>query len=1015
MKKSMHETAWRRGCFPWERGRNSKFSRFYSRLISAHSDLLVVSGSDNALFPGALPYPEVFADDGVGIAGESGAMRWSMSFLNAWVAWSNFVVLGSPDSVGTAQEPRVKYRCQKEMRAFTDDLLGEVVEFFDKSGFCTDSFQCDGKRRTLEEAIEACRDLHGSYTIPGVVSGEKPVSTAIPVVASRVAIPEQAGTVELADWLPPERQQVVSDLSKLRQPEHLWDEVVPAFHNVPFDEEARLVRRLLDHGMVELVEESKLPRTSCGKLLTGGFFCVKKSDSEDRLIYDRRPENATMTKLGWAKLPSGACFTKLLLLPNEFLRGSGDDLKTYYYTLALPTNWVPYNSVGRRVKKDIVKEFGGNPDLHYRVAMRVLGMGDTNACCIAQAVHEHVLQQQGLLKAEHKLVYGEPIPQASLFEGAYLDDLLVAYKKSMPYEIPLDDSFEPPAAQEDDLDVLQVRRAEAAYEAAGLPRALHKSFRQQSHFKAWGAEIDRVKGKVGCPLQTRRGIWSLVVQLVEIGACTKRILQQVMGYVCFCFQFRREFYALQHHIYKYIDQMSESGEVKLPPFVLDELRSMALHLPFCEWNMRRSIASTLLATDATPTTAGATRADLSDELGRLLWRQTEIKGEAVRLDRESPLPSWNDGELPKEPSRVASQVGECLSWWTTASYSFRQTSHINLQEARALRREVALMASNRENRGTVQLALNDSRVVCGAVTKGRSSSFKLNGILRSMIPFLTLGNLALGLLWIETMSNPADYPSRFKIPPTPRDPPQWLQQLMVSRCFLPGLEVFAGSARLTRACRKLGINMLDPVDILWGADAFDSWIDDMNLRIMIGWLWVAPPCGSFSALRNLDRGGPLRPKGCPEGDERNPEILRGNALWRRGLALCWLAWKRGIPFFLEHPKGSKAWLWRGTQQLTQAAGVFVVEVHWCQYCDHERVGPPNRKPTRIVGSGTWVKSIARCCHGGHVHGRPLRGSRAKAAGAYPWGFCEEFGKAFLKHYGEAGECRSFQGLSQKPA
>ena len=189
----------------------------------------------------------------------------------------------------------------------------------------------------------------------------------------------------------------------------------------------------------------------------------------------------------------------------------------------------------------------------------------------------------------------------------------------------------------------------------------------------------------------------------------------------------------------------------------------------------------------------------------------------------------------------------------------------------------------------------------------------------------------------------------------------------------------------------------------------------MILRIMIGWLWVAPPCGSFSALRNLDRGGPLRPKGRPEGDERNPEILKGNALWRRGLALCWLAWKRGIPFFLEHPKGSKAWLWRSTQQLMQAAGVFVVEVHWCQYCDHERIGPPNRKPTRIVGSGVWIKSIARCCHGGHVHGRPLRGSRAKAAGAYPWGFCEEFGKALLKHYGEAGECRSFQGLSEKPA
>ena len=584
------------------------------------------------------------------------------------------------------------------------------------------------------------------------MSGEGNVSTAIPVVASKVAIPDQAGTVELSQWLPPGRKEVVADLTQLRQPEHLWDEVVPAFHNVPFSEEAGLVRRLLKHGMVELVPESELPRTSGGKLLTGGFFCVEKSSTEDRLIYDRRPENATMSKLGWAKLPSGACFTKLLLLPNEFLRGSGDDLKTYYYTLALPSNWVPYNSVGRRVQKDIVREFGGNPDVSYRVAMRVLGMGDTNACCIAQAVHEHVLEKEGLLKAENKLVYGEPIPQSSLFEGAYLDDLLVAYKKSMPCPVPTDGSFEPPAAQDDDLDVQQIRRAEQAYEAAGLRRAIHKSFRQQCHFKAWGASIDGIKGRVGCPLQTRREIWSLLMQLVEIGRCTKRILQQVMGYVCFCFQFRREFYALQHHVYKYIDQMSETEEARLPPFILDELRSMALHLPFCEWDMRRSIASTLLATDATPTTAGATRADLTDELGQLLWQQTEIKGEAVRLDRESPVPTWNGSEVPKEPSRIASLVGECLPWWTTASYSFRQTSHINLQEARALRREVAIMASSGEYRDTVQLALNDSRVVCGAIAKGRSSSFKLNGILRSMIPFLTLGNLALGLLWVETMS-----------------------------------------------------------------------------------------------------------------------------------------------------------------------------------------------------------------------------------------------------------------------
>ena len=132
--------------------------------------------------------------------------------------------------------------------------------------------------------------------------------------------------------------------------------------------------------------------------------------------------------------------------------------------------------------------------------------------------------------------------------------------------------------------------------------------------------------------------------------------------------------------------------------------------------------------------------------------------------------------------------------------------------------------------------------------------------------------------------------------------------------------------------------MFNPVDILWGVDAFEPWIDELIDSGKIGFLWLAPPCGSFSALRNLDRGGPLRPRGRPEGDPNNPEVQLGNALWLRALALAWLAWKRGIPFFIEHPRGSKAWLLVETMKLREAPGVFTVEAHWCQYEDEDRVG-----------------------------------------------------------------------------
>ena len=48
-------------------------------------------------------------------------------------------------------------------------------------------------------------------------------------------------------------------------------------------------------------------------------------------------------------------------------------------------------------------------------------------------------------------------------------------------------------------------------------------------------------------------------------------------------------------------------------------------------------------------------------------------------------------------------------------------------------------------------------------------------------------------------------------------------------------------------------------------------------------LWCAPPCSSFAAIRNINRHGPLRPPGRPYGDPHHPEYrvcILGNRLWR---------------------------------------------------------------------------------------------------------------------------------------
>lgn len=51
------------------------------------------------------------------------------------------------------EEPRAGLRCIEDVRSFTDELLGEVIEFMDET-VCTDSIVCDGSREGIEAAIE---------------------------------------------------------------------------------------------------------------------------------------------------------------------------------------------------------------------------------------------------------------------------------------------------------------------------------------------------------------------------------------------------------------------------------------------------------------------------------------------------------------------------------------------------------------------------------------------------------------------------------------------------------------------------------------------------------------------------------------------------------------------------------------------------------------------------------------------------------------------------------------------
>ena len=121
-------------------------------------------------------------------------------------------------------------------------------------------------------------------------------------------------------------------------------------------------------------------------------------------------------------------------------------------------------------------------------------------------------------------------------------------------------------------------------------------------FKAWGAEIDGVEGRVGAPLQTRQQLWRLVAMIVKTGWASKAVLQRVCGFEALALQFRRELFALLHR--GMFSSTAWTCIAGAAGHILDQLRSVRYHLPLASWHMRRAASRSFLATDATPTSGG---------------------------------------------------------------------------------------------------------------------------------------------------------------------------------------------------------------------------------------------------------------------------------------------------------------------------------------------------------------------------------------------------------------------------
>ena len=796
----------------------------------------------------------------------------------------------------------------------------------------------------------------------------------------------------------------------------------PACHKVLDKDWPTVLKKLYRANMITFLEKSQVVSEG-RRLIKGGLFCVPHKEASDRLINDRRPANIREKRLNWCQLPSGPSLCQLILEQSQSVRASGDDLSNYFYLIKHLEAWQPRNAFGRPFRGALLPEAGLKPGALYLPAFKVLCMGDTNGVDIAQATHEALLKKVGCLRPHQTIVHGQVFPASNTLEGLYIDDHLtfqVVTKKKLRDRGILEDE-------------IITKNARDRYDELNLPRSIKKSFDKCYNFKAWGTQVDSNLGIVSTPLEKLRSIEALTIALLEAGQASKKTLQKVVGLFIHPFMHRRECMCIFHHIYHHIEKLPEGKIAKLPHHIRDELLCATLLLPLAGTNARWPVSTQVSATDASSTGGGRAATLTSKPFAKVLFRFGEKRGEYCRLDWDkNAIPPPTDMELaPKALTETLLHH----KWEETQRKVYRRKEHINLLELDMLREEIKARVSS--GRGSCRVVnLCDSRVVVGAYAKGRSSSCQMNFRLRSCAAWALAGDISITNLWVDTHSNPADYPSRGK--PIPENlsssdsqflllDPQIVNQVKKRRSpavqsfleqetrrtavdtlddpvavdstgsespkekttshRLTFREIFAGKAGLTHAMKSVAfVKVGSPVDFKYGKtpqDLLDPYIyatlkEDAKVPNQ---LWhFGLPCCSFSIIQHSNGG--TRRRSRPQGNNSLEREIVGNLLLSRTLELISILEAAGNYWTLENPKSSYAWLMPKMKKKLESKGVHVVSFDQCAFGlrllgADGRFGPC-KKQTSLAGNFEHLKLLCRTCkcHLQHVHA--IGGVRTKS-------------------------------------
>ena len=581
----------------------------------------------------------------------------------------------------------------------------------------------------------------------------------LPIVASRLSLPERGGSFDATPFLPSRLREVF-----LHPSAHL--RVHPPPRPRPCIMGARrelvlLLVRLYHASMCVFGRLGDVALAADGRRLWMGMFGVSKDEDRDRFICDRRPSNSEESAEALEEpLPLATQLTAITLRAGQVLRVCGEDLREFYHGFAASVDRTRRSALGHPVTLRELRDHGVDPYPDDAGDTAVAGfactmvMGDVNAVPVAQAAHLGELRRHG--GARRTMQYGTPPPRLGTsagedcFEAIYIDDYrsfaVLPEAESAP-------DVEGP-------DTRAAARARAAYAAEGLETHAKK--------RVVNARSDQF---LGTQLLDGTELWPDLAKLAQIIAITVAVvldvadmskleIQQLSGLWIPALMVRRPGLCLLSATFAWTAGLPLEGRHRIPPIVRDELAILAVLAPCLHADLRAPVSTELHAVDATRTRAGGAVAHVPLHVAEELYRQSQTGGELLPLERAHLRDSEQREVTAVEAVVIA--LTEALDFKETFAYQFSSREHISVQEEAAVTTLARREARSVTRHGRRVVTLQDSRVSVGAGTRGRSRSRRLNAKMKAAVPHLFGGGIWSGRLWTPTDINPADAPTRHR-------------------------------------------------------------------------------------------------------------------------------------------------------------------------------------------------------------------------------------------------------------